>query len=166
MRRASRTSAKRRAVDGAAEALWEGVDSGGSQARHLRTTLEKPLGSGHYRVREFVPGRFDSPGAVKIGDATFTQCRGAILRRLRYEYFRDCRRGAEAFKGDQVDWRTENSAKNWATPTIFSVHRKARGAGEFQSQLRHHAGVRLEHPPTVQRSAVAGRMNLRSISER
>jgi microcin C transport system substrate-binding protein len=38
---------------------------------------------------------------------------------LRYEYFRDGSVALEAFKGDQVDWRTENSAKNWATAYDF-----------------------------------------------
>ena len=38
---------------------------------------------------------------------------------LRYEYFRDSIVAIEAFKADQVDWRTENSAKNWATAYDF-----------------------------------------------
>ena len=38
---------------------------------------------------------------------------------LRLEYFRDSTVALEAFKGDQVDWRTENSAKNWATAYDF-----------------------------------------------
>ena len=38
---------------------------------------------------------------------------------MRYEYFRDGTVALEAFKGDQVDWRTENSAKNWATAYDF-----------------------------------------------
>src|SRR5262249_29418978 len=32
----------------------------------------------------------------------------------------------EAFKGDQVDWRTENSAKNWATSYDFPAVRDKR----------------------------------------
>ena len=38
---------------------------------------------------------------------------------MRYEYFRDTTVALEAFKGDQIDWRTENSAKNWATAYDF-----------------------------------------------
>ena len=38
---------------------------------------------------------------------------------VRYEYFRDTTVALEAFKGDAVDWRTENSAKNWATAYDF-----------------------------------------------
>jgi microcin C transport system substrate-binding protein len=40
---------------------------------------------------------------------------------LRYEYFRDSTIAIEAFKGDLVDWRTENSAKNWATAYDFAA---------------------------------------------
>jgi ABC-type dipeptide transport system, periplasmic component len=53
----SRTSANRRAVDGAAEALVGRRRQRGRKRDISATTLEKPLGSGHYRVREFVPGR-------------------------------------------------------------------------------------------------------------
>jgi microcin C transport system substrate-binding protein len=38
---------------------------------------------------------------------------------LHYEYFRDTTVALEAFKADTVDWRTENSAKNWATAYDF-----------------------------------------------
>ena len=38
---------------------------------------------------------------------------------VRYEYFRDTTVALEAFKGDALDWRTENSAKNWATAYDF-----------------------------------------------
>ena len=38
---------------------------------------------------------------------------------LRFEYFRDATVALEAFKADAVDWRTENSAKNWATAYDF-----------------------------------------------
>ncbi len=46
---------------------------------------------------------------------------------LRFEYFRDSTVALEAFKADTVDWRTENSAKNWATAYDFpAVARQAR----------------------------------------
>lgn len=38
---------------------------------------------------------------------------------IRFEYFRDSTVALEAFKADQLDWRTENSAKNWATAYDF-----------------------------------------------
>ena len=48
---------------------------------------------------------------VSVGRDNFDQ--------LRFEYFRDTTVALEAFKADTVDWRTENSAKNWATAYDF-----------------------------------------------
>jgi microcin C transport system substrate-binding protein len=45
---------------------------------------------------------------------------------LRFEYFRDGTVALEAFKADQVDWRTENIAKNWATAYDFPAVRDKR----------------------------------------
>lgn len=100
---------------------WEGTDSEGHKRDISATTLEKPLGSAAYRIKEFVPGRSvvlerakDYWGRdlnVNIGRNNFDE--------LHYEYFRDSTVALEAFKGDQVDWRTENSAKNWATAYDF-----------------------------------------------
>jgi microcin C transport system substrate-binding protein len=100
---------------------WEGTDSEGRKRDISATTLEKPLGSGAYRIKEFVAGRSIVLGRAKdywgrdlnvnIGRHNFDE--------LRYEYFRDSTVAIEAFKGDQVDWRTENSAKNWATAYDF-----------------------------------------------
>jgi microcin C transport system substrate-binding protein len=100
---------------------WEGTDAGGKKRDVTQTTLEPPLGSGPYRLKSFVPGRSivyervrdhwarDLP--VSVGQNNFDE--------IRYEYFRDTTVALEAFKGDQVDWRTENSAKNWATAYDF-----------------------------------------------
>jgi microcin C transport system substrate-binding protein len=100
---------------------WEGADSEGRKRDVSATTLEKPLGCSAYRIKEFVPGRSvvlervkDHWGRdlnVNIGRNNFDE--------LRYEYFRDTTVALEAFKGDQVDWRLENSAKNWATAYDF-----------------------------------------------
>jgi microcin C transport system substrate-binding protein len=100
---------------------WEGTDSDGRKRDISATTLEKPLGSGQYRVREFVPGR--SIALERVNDYWGRDLNVNIGRNnfdeLRYEYFRDSTVALEAFKGDQVDWRTENSAKNWATAYDF-----------------------------------------------
>src|SRR3982074_2236933 len=100
---------------------WRGSDSEGRKRDISATTLEKPLGSGAYRIKEFVPGRSIALERVKdywgrdlsanIGRNNFDE--------LRFEYFRDSTVAIEAFKGDQVDWRTENSAKSWATAYNF-----------------------------------------------
>lgn len=107
---------------------WEGTDKDGNKRNVANTTLEPPLGSGPYRVREFIPGRsivyervpnhWAATLNVNVGTNNFDE--------IRYEYFRDTTVALEAFKGDQVDWRTENSAKNWATAYDFPAVRDKR----------------------------------------
>jgi microcin C transport system substrate-binding protein len=107
---------------------WEGTDSQGRKRDVSATTLEPPLGCGPYRIKSFVPGRsivlervadyWGKDLNVNIGRNNFDE--------LRYEYFRDTTVALEAFKGDQVDWRTENSAKNWATAYDFPAVRDKR----------------------------------------
>lgn len=100
---------------------WEGTDSQGRKRDISATTLEQPLGSGPYRIKEFVAGRtvtlervkdhWARDLAINVGRNNFDE--------LRYEYFRDPTVAIEAFKGDQIDWRLENSAKAWATAYNF-----------------------------------------------
>ncbi|MCO5130436.1 MAG: extracellular solute-binding protein [Xanthobacteraceae bacterium] len=100
---------------------WEGTDASGNKRDISATTLEPPLGSAAYRIKSFVAGRTvtfervkDHWGAalnVNVGRNNFDE--------IRYEYFRDPTVALEAFKADQIDWRSENSAKNWATAYDF-----------------------------------------------
>ena len=50
---------------------WEGTDDEGRKRDISATTLETPLGSGAYRIREFVPGALDRrwSGPRTTGDA-------------------------------------------------------------------------------------------------
>ncbi|MFL5102273.1 MAG: extracellular solute-binding protein [Xanthobacteraceae bacterium] len=100
---------------------WEGTDKSGRKRDVAATTLEPPLGCGAYRLKDFVPGRSIAYERVKdywgkdinvnIGRDNFDE--------IRFEYFRDSIVAIEAFKADVVDWRSENSAKNWATAYDF-----------------------------------------------
>jgi microcin C transport system substrate-binding protein len=104
---------------------WEGADAQGRKRNIAETTLEPPLGSGAYRVKEFTPGRSivyervkDYWGAnlpINVGTNNFDE--------IHYDYFRDPTVALEAFKADQVDFRSENSAKNWATAYDFPAVR-------------------------------------------
>lgn len=100
---------------------WQGTDGEGRKRDVSATTLEKPLGSGPYRIKDFVAGRTISLERVKEywGRDLSTNVGRNNFDELRYEYFRDSTVAIEAFKGDQVDWRSENSAKNWATAYDF-----------------------------------------------
>ena len=113
---------------------WKGADKSGNKRDVTQTTLEPPLGSGPYRLKDFAPGR--SLAYVKFADYWGKNLNVVIGTRnfqtLRFEYYRDSTVALEAFKGDQVDWRTENSAKNWATAYDFpAVHDKKVVLEEF-----------------------------------
>ena len=107
---------------------WEGTDPSGKKRDVGATTLEPPLGNGAYRVKDFVAGRtvvyervkdyWAKNLGVSIGRDNFDE--------LRFEYFRDGTVALEAFKADQIDWRTENIAKNWATAYDFPAVRDKR----------------------------------------
>ena len=45
---------------------------------------------------------------------------------IRFEYFRDAVVALEAFKGDQADYRHENSAKRWVTDYDFPARQDKR----------------------------------------
>ena len=90
--------------------------------------MEAPLGSGPYRLKGFEAGRSatyervadywgkDLP--VNVGKNNFGE--------IRSEYFRDATVMLEAFKGDQLDFRQENVARNWATAYDFPAVRDGR----------------------------------------
>jgi microcin C transport system substrate-binding protein len=100
---------------------WEGTDTDGKKRDISATTLEKPLGSGPYRVKEFVAGRSVTLERVKDywGASVPTQVGQNNFDELRFEFFRDNLVALESFKADQADWISENSAKQWATAYDF-----------------------------------------------
>ncbi|HZW46032.1 MAG TPA: extracellular solute-binding protein [Microvirga sp.] len=107
---------------------WEGTAPDGRKRDVAQTTLEPPLGSGPYRLKSFDAGRNaayervkDYWGAnlnVNVGQNNFDE--------IRYEYYRDATVLLEAFKADRIDFRTENSARNWATGYDFPARQEGR----------------------------------------
>jgi len=106
---------------------WEGTDARGKKRDITATTLEIPLGSGPYRVKQFEAGRSLTLERVRdhwgkdlpcyIGQNNFGE--------IHYDYFRDDTVAREALKGDQFDWFAERSAKEWATAyDVPAVHEK------------------------------------------
>ncbi len=96
---------------------WTGTDANGKQRDINATTMEYPLGSGSYKLVDAKAGQSvklkrvedywgkDLP--VNVGQNNFDE--------IEYIYFKDAQVAFEAFKGDQFDWRRENSSKGWAT---------------------------------------------------
>jgi microcin C transport system substrate-binding protein len=100
---------------------WEGTDKNGKQRNIGETTLEPPLGSGAYRIKDFSPGRNIVYERVKEHWSRDLNVQTGInnFDELQYVYFRDTTVALEAFKADTIDWRNENSAKNWSTAYDF-----------------------------------------------
>ncbi len=102
---------------------WEGLDSKGNKRDVADTSLEVPLAGGPYRLKGFHAGRSVSYGRVpdywgkdlpvNVGRNNFDE--------IRFEYFRDITVAMEAFKANQLDWRTERSAKSWAKAYDFEA---------------------------------------------
>ncbi len=103
--------------------FWEATGSNGEQRDLSKQTLEVPLGSGPYRIKDVDAGRtvtlervkdwWAKDLAVAKGQWNFDQ--------LRLVYFRDYVPGFEAFKAGELDYWPESSAKNWATRYDFDA---------------------------------------------
>ena len=130
---------------------WEGTDSEGRKRDISQTTLEKPLGSGPYRIKDFTAGRSVSLERVKDywGANVPVRVGQNNLDELRFEFFRDNSVALEAFKADQADWIAENSAKQWATAYDFPAATEKRVVTE-EFPIRNSgrdAGLRAQHSP-------------------
>jgi microcin C transport system substrate-binding protein len=132
---------------------WEGKDAQGRQRSIANSTLEPPLGSGPYRVDRVVPGktiafrRVDDYWAkdlpVGIGNDNFDE--------IRYEIFLDDTVEFEAFKADVFDWRSENSAKRWATQYDFPAVAKGYVVKEELENAYRDNGVMVGFIPNLRR---------------
>ena len=81
------------------------------------TSIDIPIGSGPYRIKDFDPGRsityelntnyWAKNIPVKKGTENFEI--------IQYEYYKDRSIEREAFKSGDIDFFSENSSKEWAT---------------------------------------------------
>jgi microcin C transport system substrate-binding protein len=107
---------------------WEGTGPDGSPRDVTQTTLEPPLGSGPYRLKGFETGRVANYARVPDywGQDLNVNKGKNNFDEIRYEYYRDATVLLEAFKGDRIDFRSENSARNWATGYDFPARNEGR----------------------------------------
>lgn len=95
---------------------WEGTDAKGKARDISKATLEPPLGSGPYRIKDFSANRqvvyervkdyWGKDLPIRVGANNFDE--------IRYISFLDDAVQFEAFKGDQYDFHTERSSSQWA----------------------------------------------------
>jgi microcin C transport system substrate-binding protein len=104
---------------------WTGKDANGVQRDPLKTTLEPPLGSGPYRIKQVSPAR--SISYERVADywgKDLPVNRGQWnFDELRFDYYRDDTVAFESFKAGNLDYHQETSAKNWATAYDFAAVR-------------------------------------------
>jgi microcin C transport system substrate-binding protein len=91
-----------------------------------RPLTDPPVGSGPYRIGAFTFGR-----SITMERVPDWWARDLATAKGRYnfdskrtEYFRDATVAMEAFKAGQIDYRTENTAKEWATAYEFPAVQK------------------------------------------
>jgi len=95
---------------------WQGTNDKGESRDISRSTLEPPLGSGQYRIKDFTPNRqviyervadyWGKDLPIRVGTGNFDE--------IRYISFLDDAVQFEGFKGDQYDYHVERSSSQWA----------------------------------------------------
>jgi microcin C transport system substrate-binding protein len=102
---------------------WEGRGPGGDMRDLGKSTLEVPLGSGPYRIKEVDAGRTIAYQRVKDWWAKdLPATRGQWnFDEIWFVYFRDRVPAFEAFKSGQLEFWRESSAKDWATAFHFDA---------------------------------------------
>ena len=90
------------------------------------TTLEPPLGSGPYQIREFEAGRFTVRERVEDYWGRDLAVRRGMqnFQTIRTDFFRDATPIRLALKAGDIDYRLENQAKAWAEDYNVSVFEK------------------------------------------
>jgi microcin C transport system substrate-binding protein len=104
---------------------WTGSDAKGNPRDPMKTTLEPPLGSGPYRIKDVTPGRTISYERVPDywgKDLPVTKGQWNFDE-IRFDYYRDETIAFESFKAGNLDYHQETSAKNWATGYDFAAVR-------------------------------------------
>jgi microcin C transport system substrate-binding protein len=106
--------------------FWEANGSHGEPRDFAKSTLEVPLGSGPYRIKEVDAGRTITFERVKNWWAKdLPVAKGQWnFDELKFVYFRDFVPAFEAFRAGDLDYWREASAKNWATRYDFDALKK------------------------------------------
>jgi microcin C transport system substrate-binding protein len=86
-----------------------------------KSTLEPPLGSGPYKVKDFKPGEYvtyERRGDYWGNDLAVNRGR-YNFGEIRFEYFRERTAAFEALKSGAIDLREEYTSREWATSYNF-----------------------------------------------
>ena len=100
---------------------WEGTGPNGEPRDITKTTMEIPLGSGPYKIKEFDAGRSITYERVKdywAKDLPVSKGQWNFDE-IRLTYFLDRTPAFEEFKSGKLDYWRENVASQWATAYDF-----------------------------------------------
>ncbi|MGI9353830.1 MAG: extracellular solute-binding protein [Rhizobiaceae bacterium] len=106
---------------------WEAEGADGKKRDFTKSSLERPLGSGPYRVARFKPGSsIEYERVTDYWAANMPTAKGRYnFDRIKFTYFKDPNAIWEAFKkGGFEDIRLENRAQRWATEYNFPAIKK------------------------------------------
>jgi microcin C transport system substrate-binding protein len=105
---------------------WQGQRSDGQPRDITKSTLEAPLGSGPYRVKDVDPGRsitFERVADYWAKDLPVAKGQWNFDE-IKLNYFRDRTPGFEEFKSGKLDYWRESVAGQWATGYNFPAIKK------------------------------------------
>jgi microcin C transport system substrate-binding protein len=130
-----------------------------------RPLSDPPIGSGPYRIAEFELGRSVTyarrPDWWAVDRPTGKGTNN--FDRVRVEYFRDSTVAMEAFKAGQIDLRSENISKNWATAYDFPA--VARGL-VIKRDFTHHLPTGMQgYAMNTRRPVFANRLVRQAMAE-
>jgi microcin C transport system substrate-binding protein len=112
---------------------WEGTNDKGEPRDLSKSSLEPPLGSGQYRIKDFSANRqviYERVDDYWGGDLPIRAGTGNFDE-IRYIIFLDDAVQFEGFKGDQYDFHTERSSSQWAKRYDFPALRDGRVVREI-----------------------------------
>jgi len=126
---------------------------------------DPPIGSGPYRITNFELGRSITyerrpdwwAANMPTGKGTNN------FDRVRIEYFRDSTVAMEAFKAGQIDLRSENISKNWATAYDFPAVEKGL---VIKGDFRHHLPTGIQgYAMNTRRPVFANRLVREALAD-
>ena len=106
--------------------FWEGTGADGEPRDLTKTTMEIPLGSGAYKIKEFDAGRSITYERVKdywAKDLPVSKGQWNFDE-IKLTYFLDRTPAFEEFKSGKIDFWSEISASRWSTAYDFDAIKK------------------------------------------
>jgi microcin C transport system substrate-binding protein len=102
---------------------WQGIGANGEPRDLSKSTLEIPLGSGPYRIKEMAAGRFITYERVSDwwGKDLPANKGQNNIDEIKYNYGSDKSAAFNEFKAGDFDFWPEGSAKDWATAFDFDA---------------------------------------------